>query len=151
MKHSFKNLSKARALMLALIKNLSIDQLNTIPSGFKNNIAWNIGHLVVTQQLLCYRNAGLPCLISNEMIELYKKGTAPTKEITSEAFEEIKSLFVSLPEVLERDYNSRRFQQYKEYPTSTGIILSDIETAIGFNFFHEGIHLGVLMALKKLV
>ena len=149
--NQFGNLIKARNLMLSLIKDLSIDQLNKIPDGFKNNIAWNIGHLVVTQQLLCYRNAGLPCLVSDQMIESYKKGTIPVEKITIQDFEEIKSLFLSLPEVFEKDYNNGLFKQYKAYPTSTGIVLSDIATAIKFNFFHEGIHLGVLMALKKLV
>ena len=68
MNHQFVNLSKGRTLMLKIIDGLSIEQLNAIPEGFKNNIAWNIAHLVVTQQLLCYRLSGVPCLISDEMI-----------------------------------------------------------------------------------
>ncbi|MCB0460976.1 MAG: DinB family protein, partial [Flavobacteriaceae bacterium] len=41
--------------ILSLIEGLSIMQLNKIPQGFKNNIAWNVAHLLVTQQLLCYK------------------------------------------------------------------------------------------------
>ncbi len=33
--------------------------------------------------------------------------------------------------------------------TSAGIRLESVEDAIAFNNFHEGIHLGYVMALKK--
>ena len=151
MNHQFVNLSKGRALMLKVIDGLSIEQLNTIPEGFKNTIAWNIAHLVVTQQLLCYRLSGVPCLISDEMIELYRKGTAPTKTVTVVEFEEIKELFINLPLQFEKDYNAGLFQNYTEYTTSVNVTLTDVMSARDFNAFHEGIHLGVLLAMKKLV
>ncbi len=155
MQEQFTNLNKGRALMLKVIDGLSMEQLNTIPKGFKNNIAWNIAHLVVTQQLLCYRNSGLACSLSEEMISAYKKGAAPTfgedGKITEAEFENIKELFVSLPLKLEEDYKKGLFTAYISYTTSVGVTLTDIESAIAFNSFHEGIHLGVLLGMKKLV
>jgi len=151
MKHQFVNLKKGRMLMLKVIDGLTIEQVNTVPKGFNNNIAWNVAHLVVTQQLLCYKLSGLPCAVSDEMIAAYKKGTSPSKEISSEEFEEVKKLFVSLPVRFEEDYDAGLFKAYNEYTTSVGVTLSDIETACSFNLFHEGIHLGVLLALKRLV
>ena len=106
MEHIFDSLSKGRVLMLKLIDGLSMEQLNKTPEGSNNNIVWNIAHLVVTQQLLCYKLSGLPCLVSDEMIELYRKGTAPTKVVTKEEFDEIKSLFISLPLKFEEDYST---------------------------------------------
>ena len=106
MKHTIESLSKGRTLLLKLIEGLTIEQLNKIPEGFKNNIAWNVAHLVVTQQLLCYKLSGLPCLISDEMINLYRKGTAPEQEVTAEEFETIKELLISLPVQFEKDFRS---------------------------------------------
>lgn len=151
MESVFDGLNKGRVLMLKAIDGYSIEQLNKIPDGFSNNIAWNIAHLVVTQQLLCYRMSGLPCLVSDEMIELYKKGTAPTKTVSKEEFEEIKQLFISLPLKFEEDYNNKIFQDYTSYTTSVNVTLYDIESAGTFNLFHEGIHLGAILALRKLV
>ena len=151
MRHHFENLRKSRLLQLKVIDGLSIEQLNTIPSGFRNNIVWNIAHLVVTQQLLCYKNSGLRCNVSDEMIEQYKKGAVPSGPISLEAFEEIKSLFISLVSQFEADYTAGLFKTYTSYTTSVGITLVDIDTAIDFNAFHEGIHLGVLLAMRKLV
>ena len=151
MEYVFDSLSKGRVLMLKLVEGLSIEQLNKIPDGFNNNIAWNIAHLVVTQQLLCYKMSGLPCLVSDEMIAMYKKRSVPTKSITQEEFNEIVELFISLAIKFEEDYKNRIFQTYNEYTTSVNVTLVDIKSAATFNLFHEGIHLGVLLALRKLV
>jgi hypothetical protein len=151
MKHTIESLSKGRVLLLKLIEGLTIEQLNKIPQGSKNNIVWNVAHLVVTQQVLCYAFSGLSCFISDEMIGLYKKGTVPTKEVTAEEFETIKELLISLPAQFEQDYNAGKFVNYSEYTTSVDVALSDIESAATFNLFHEGIHLGAVLGLRKLV
>ena len=59
MQKKFDDLLETRKFLLKIISSLSNEQLNKIPVPFKNNIAWNIAHLVVTQQLLCYKLSGL--------------------------------------------------------------------------------------------
>ena len=151
MKTQFDVLKKSRALILKVIDGLTIEQLHTIPTGFKNNIAWNVAHIVITQQLLHYKLSGLDCLCPDELIEEHKKGTLPTKNFTEEEFEEVKDLLAGLPDTLEEDFEAGIFENYTEYPTSIGFVLNSIETAISFNNFHEGIHLGIIMCIKKLV
>jgi hypothetical protein len=89
MKTQFNILRKGRALVLKFIDGLTLEQLHTIPEGFSNNIAWNIAHLVVTQQLLIYRMSGKDCLVSDELIDAYKKGTKPITQFTQEEFDEV--------------------------------------------------------------
>jgi len=151
MHKQFDTLKKSRQLTLKLIENLTIEQLNEIPKGFKNNIAWNIAHLVVTQQLLCYRLAGLDCLVSEEMIQKFQKGTAPTYTMTSAEFDTVKEQFLALPNTLEEDYSKGIFKNYAEYKTSVDVTLSSIEDGILFNLYHEGIHLGIILQLMKFV
>ena len=151
MKTQFDILRKVREIILKVIDGLTLEQLHKIPDGHKNNIAWNVTHLVVTEQLLHYALSGKDCLISKELIELYRKGTVPTKELTQEEFDEVIELFKTLPNTLEENYNAGIFTEYKEYPTSTGFVLDSIDTAIQFNTMHESLHLGVIMALIKLV
>ncbi|WP_299012743.1 DinB family protein [uncultured Polaribacter sp.] len=149
MKAQFDILRTSRTLVLKELEGLTLEQLHIIPAGFKNNIAWNVAHLVVTQQLLHYKLSGLNCLCPDQLIEDYKKGTAATKTFTDEEFEEVKELLMGLPDTLEEDFNAGIFQNYTEYPTSTGFVLSAIENAIPFNNFHEGIHYGIIRAIKK--
>lgn len=151
MQKRFDNLLKGRQLMLKVIDGLSNEQINKIPEGFNNNIAWNIAHLVVTQQLLCYKLAGADCLISEEMIDNFRKGAMPNYQVSEEEFETIKKQLLEFPIKLEEDYESGIFTGYTDYLTSVNVNLTSIDEAIDFNFFHEGIHLGIILQLKKLV
>ena len=149
MKTQFDILRKSRELVVKELEGLSMDQIHKIPEGFKNNIAWNVVHLVVTQQLLHYKLSGLNCLCTDELIEAHRKGTAPTKTFTEEEFEEVLELLLGLPDTLQEDYEAGIFENYTEYPTSTGFTLTSIENAIPFNNFHEGIHYGIIRSIKK--
>ncbi len=151
MKHEFEILIKARELVLKELEDLSLEDLHKIPTGFKNNIAWNAAHIAVTQQLIHYGLSGLPMAISDELIATHRKGTSPTKVFTEEEFEEVKSLLKSLPEKLVADYEAGVFKEYKTYPTSTGYVLTSIENAIPFNNIHEGMHYGIIRSIKKML
>jgi hypothetical protein len=151
MKTQFDILRTSRELVLKELEGLTLAQIHKIPSGFKNNIAWNVAHLVVTQQLLHYKLADLDCLCPDELIEDFKKGTSPTKTFTEEEFEEVKELLLGLPDTLEEDYEAGIFKTFSEYPTSTGFVLDSIDTAITFNNFHEGMHYGIIRSIKKFV
>ncbi|MGY0426056.1 MAG: DinB family protein [Polaribacter sp.] len=151
MKTQFDILRKSRELVLKELENLNLDQIHVIPAGFKNNIAWNVAHLVVTQQLLHYKLSSLNCLCPDDLIETHKKGTVPTKTFTEEEFTEVKELLVGLPDTLEEDYKAGIFKNYNEYLTSMGFILDSIETAIICNNFHEGVHYGIIRSIKKFV
>ena len=151
MQKHFEILIKTRQLLLKITEHLSMEQLNKIPQGFKNNIVWNIAHLAVTQQLLCYKLSGLNCLVSEEMIADFQKGTAPNHNISKEEFEAIKTQFLQLPLQLEEDYNKGIFKNYIEYKTSVNITLNSVEDGIMFNTYHEGTHLGIILQLMKFV
>ncbi|MGJ8745783.1 DinB family protein [Polaribacter sp.] len=149
MKTQIDVLRKSRELVLKELEGLTLDQIHAIPAGFKNSIAWNVAHLVVTQQVLHYKFSGLNCLCPDELIEDYKKGTFPTKNFTEEEFSEVKDLLLGLPDTLEEDLEAGIFENYTAYPTSTGYVLTSINNAISFNNFHEGIHYGIIRSIKK--
>jgi hypothetical protein len=151
MQNQINTLLQTRKFLLKITESLTNEQLNKIPEGFKNNIAWNIAHLVVTQQLLCYKLSGLKCLVSEEMITNYQKGSVPNHQVSKEEFDTIKKLFLELPVQLEKDYSMGVFKNYNTYTTSIGVTLNSIDEAIPFNLYHEGIHLGVVLQLLKFI
>jgi hypothetical protein len=149
MKTQFNVLRISRDLVAKELEGLTLDQIHTIPKGFKNSIAWNVAHLVVTQQLLHYKLSNIDCLCSDELIQEYKKGTIPTTNFTEEEFEEVKDLLIGLPDTLQEDFEAGIFKNFSAYPTSTGLVLDSIETALVFNNYHEGIHYGIIRSIKK--
>jgi len=50
---------------------------------------------------------------------------------------------------LRTDYDAGIFVGYQSYLTSAGVQLESVEDAIVFNNYHEGIHLGYLLGLRK--
>jgi len=147
----FEILRANRLLILRAIENLTIDQLNKIPAEFKNNIVWNLNHLIVIQQLLCYRFSNIEVAIREEIIDNFKKGTEPKGLISQSELENIRSQFLLLVDRFIKDFNASIFKEYQPYTTSANVTLNNIHDAIEFNNFHEGIHLGYILALKKLV
>jgi hypothetical protein len=107
--------------------------------------------VVVTQQILVYKLSGLPMLISDELVEKYKKGTKPEHAATQADVDEIKALLFDLIDQTQADFGSGVFTQFTDYPTSSGFVLKNVQDALAYNNFHEGLHLGILMSLKKKV
>lgn len=134
------------------LEKLTLNDLNKIPKGFNNNIIWNIGHILVTQQLLAYKLSGLPMMVNDTLIAKYMKDTKPEGFVEQAEVDEIKVLLFSTIEKTKEDFNKNRFKDYKEYTVSTtGNTLKNIDDAFQFTLFHEGMHLGYIMALYRAV
>lgn len=151
MNYPFHILSATRNNLLKATEGFDLAAMNQIPAGFRNNLIWHLGHVLITQQLLCYRNAGLPCAVPDEMIDRYRKGSAPTAPVAVSEITFIREMLTATPEQLQQDLNKGIFAHYKGCATSYGVHIADIEDAITFNNVHEGLHLGYVMAMRKLV
>ena len=142
-------LQTTRPLLLRLLDGVSEEDLLAIPEGFSNNILWNAGHIVVTQQLLHYGLSRLPLLVPDALLAQCRKGTSPRDWDTPPDADEVRRLAVELPRRLEEDLAEGRFTEFRPYTTSVGVELEDFETALDFNLFHEGLHTGTIIELRK--
>ena len=146
---AFDITTKNRTIFKTFLDTYTLEELNKIPKGFNNNIIWNVAHTIVTQQLLVYNLSEIPMLLSDSMVTMYRKGTKPERDVTLAEVDLIKDLLFSTIEKTKADYNNKIFKTYTEYTVSTKSTLTNVDEAIDFNNFHEGIHLGYILALKK--
>ena len=144
-------LKQTRKLLYWSVRNLTEEQFLAIPDGFDNNIAWNVGHIISVQQGITYSLCGLPPYISKEMIAAFKSGTSPADWTTPPTLAEFKPMLKEHPNRLIEDYEAGKFANYQPYKTSTGIKLETFDEALGFNNYHEGLHLGTILALRNFV
>ena len=151
MQQTFDITRTSRKLLSQFLEKHTLEQLNAIPEGFNNNLIWNIAHIVVVQQMLVYKLSGLPMMISDEMVDKYKKGSKPEHDATQAEADEIKELLLKTIDQTETDFENKMFENYQQYPTSTGFTLNNAGDAMSFNYFHEGIHLGVILSIKKYI
>ena len=151
MNYSFDITLKTRTIFKSFLETFNLEQLNKKPEGFNNTIFWNIKHVVVTQQLLVYGLSGLPMLLSEAEIEAFRKGSKAEVKATQKEVDELKKQLFSTIEQTEKDYKAEKFKTYTNYTVSTKSTLTNIDEALEFNNFHEGIHLGYILAMKKIV
>lgn len=138
-----KNFEKA-------VEKVNEADLIMIPAGFNNHIIWNIGHAVVTQNVLIYGMSGLDFTLPTDFIKRYKKGTFPSEiENPKTELETIFELGRIADEQLSYDIREMRFSDYQKYETSFGITLNSFNDALQFNNIHESLHLGYVMAIKR--
>jgi hypothetical protein len=140
-----------RTFILNLIKDLSTEQLNHVPQGFNNNLIWNLAHLISGQQGICYTRAGLPFVVEDKYYTPFRPDTKPERFIDAEEIAHIKELFLSSIDRLEADMQANIFTNYPAWLSRYGTTIASFEEAFAFLPFHEGLHCGYIMALKRAV
>ncbi|PUU69937.1 DinB family protein [Flavobacterium sp. WLB] len=147
----FETQKTIREILVKILDHHSLEQLNKIPDGFKNNLIWNIGHCIASHQILVYKLSGLPLQVSDELIAKYSKGTKPEADVSQEEVNEIRDLLTQTLLQTEKDYNDNVFKNYNQYTTSMGFDLKNVQDALDFVSYHEGIHTGIIMGIKKFI
>lgn len=140
-----------RKNFITLIEGMSLEAINTVVPGFKNTIAWNFGHIVVSQQKLCYAPAGVPFKVTEAYLNLFQKGTQTTRDITQAEIEELKALAYSLIDEMEKDAEQGTLDAYQPLQTHFGLLLKNIQDAKEFSAIHDSMHLGYAQAQRRAI
>ncbi|XLS28945.1 DinB family protein [Flavobacteriaceae bacterium M23B6Z8] len=140
-----------RNYFASCLDELSLSFLFEIPSGYNNNIIWQIGHVVSVQQQLVYGLSGLPLLVSKDFIKKYGRGSSPERNINSADVEEIKLLLFRTIEQTKTDLENDVFKSFRVYKTLAGTELHNVKDALLFNNFHDKLHMDRIQKLKKAI
>jgi hypothetical protein len=152
MTQAIQFITEPRTKVIEILQELSLEQLNTVPTGFNNNIIWNAGHMIAAQQGICYKRAGVPAIIDEAFFETFKPGTKPERPFEAVEVENIVNLLSSTLTQLEADLQQPdKFTNYPTWTTRYGAELTSINDAVAFLPFHEGLHIGTILAMKRLV
>ncbi len=140
-----------RHSIIDLTDKLSVEQWNEIPDRMKNNLVWNVGHMVFTQQMLCYALGGLQPTIDMAFFGQFAPDTSPGSIVNHDDIARIKSTFSEAFEQLATDATAGRLESYKSWSLPSGISIDSFEDAMITNVIHEGRHFGVVISLAKQV
>lgn len=146
--HVLDQLSVTRTRVVELGDALGT-KITVQPPGFGNHALWNLGHLAVTTALLTYGLSGLDHGLDPALVADFKKGSSPKEWTREYRWDELRALLGEQPARLAGDLAEGRFASFQRYETSAGVVLESVEQALAFNTFHEGLHLGYVMAMRK--
>lgn len=151
MKKQFQLLRATRQNVLKVLEETSRESLLKIPTGFNNNILWNIYHLLASQQLLIYGLSQTPFRLDKEFIFKYKSGTIPSGEEDLDLVDLAHNSLLTTVKQLSEDYQQDIFGEFKTIKTSYGVELQSIEDAIYFNNLHEAMHYGQIKTFQSIL
>ena len=151
MEKLFDITEKLNAIYHGILTGTSRENLLYVPKGFNNNIFWNVGHVLVTQQALVYSLSKLPPRINEALIRKYSKGTFPEDNVSDGEIQTVAEGLLATPVWTREDYDKGIFTEFIPYSTSAHVSLNTVEDAIAFNIFHMGLHLGAIKAIQKVV
>ncbi|MDT7856786.1 DinB family protein [Rubrivirga sp. S365] len=142
---------KTRASLLDAVDGLPPEAWLVVPDGFSNNVLWNVGHVAVTAELLTYGLAGLDLPAPPAAVAAFRKGTSPSDWSAPPDIGATRRLFLDGVDRLEADVRAGRFDgaPFRSYTTTPGVTLSGLPEALAFNVYHEGLHAGTVLALRK--
>lgn len=138
-----------RARLREFGESLSEEQLFQIPRGFQNNIAWNLGHIAVTQQVLCYKLSGLELVIDESYLPIFGQGSSPADWTAPPDMARVCCLLTELADRFVQDHRAGHFRSFTPYVTLARVELQTLQEAVQFNQMHEGMHLGYALAQRR--
>lgn len=141
-----------RGKIAAQLEGFSAAQLNEIPKGLNNNLIWQLGHLVVSTELLAYlRSQAMPEKVV-PLAEKYRMGTKPESFVSEAEISELKARFFTSIDQLEADYRAGLLAAAQPFATMTfGITANNIEEILQMCFWHDTLHWGNINVIRKLV
>jgi hypothetical protein len=142
-------LKETRRILHSFLDKTTLEDLNYVPPGFSNSIVWNIAHCVVTFAKLSYGLSKLTIPLDSFWLDNFGKGTKHDFDLDGTQITELKKLCFSTIEEFKSDFDKGIFNEFTIYSTSYNIELKSIEDAIAFNNMHEALHLGYIMAQRK--
>ena len=146
-----KTARAGRGYFLQMIQGLNEDQLLQTPPDAGHNILWNLGHIVYSNAGLIYEPCGLKSPVPAEYEAMFKGGTSPADWTDTPNIRQCLELFQSGNESIIKDFEAGKFANYKPRELAPGYAIESAEEAFLFNAFHEGIHLGMVMELRKFI
>lgn len=151
MKNSLELIRYVRNNIRTLIDGLTVSQMNMVPREMKNNIIWNLGHIIFTQQTMCYRLGGYPTKINTAVFSAFASGTIPKENVDKTGISIIKTTFIEILDEFEQDLMSGIFNSYTPWLLHNELIIDNIDDAMALTAVHEGRHYGVIESMVKLI
>ncbi|OZM56309.1 hypothetical protein CIB95_12910 [Lottiidibacillus patelloidae] len=149
-KQLYKQLEFVRFQTIKLLESTTEELADQIPTGFNNNIRWNLGHIYVSLDNLLYSHLGEEPEISDDYFNMFHFNTSPADwKDKPPTLEELKEKLVSQEKRIKETFTGRLNEQ-GEKPFNLGVVqLDSLAEVLNFALWHEGTHRGTIIAIKR--
>lgn len=133
----FHQLQDYRSDLLGLVENITEEQADRTPHGFRNNIRWNLGHVYLDQYLWLQHITKEKLDFPSHYPSFFGYGTSP-QDWTSQppSLEELRNLLHEQPKKIQQQFEDRLEETFPT--TQSG--MHTIAQVLVRTIFHEGLH-----------
>lgn len=147
----FTQLKVIRSNTINAVKELSENQVDSVPEGFNNNIRWNLGHVYLSQEQFAFGFAQDPMVVPDGFTELFGRDSKPSEwKVQPPTLPVLIQLLEDQTNRIEEKLNNRLYEVVaKPLTMLSGLTLKTIGEYLTFSMYHEGMHVQTIKMLKK--
>lgn len=149
----FQQMNIIRKGTLHTASDVSEAQAAHIPPGFRNNICWHLGHILVIQEFLLFRLTGEALLLTEDYFRMFGRGTKPADwQAAPPSLDTLRALLNTQTTRIEETFRSRLGETARRpFVLREGVEMKTIGEILNFSLIHEGMHQGCISSMKLLV
>ncbi|WFR60992.1 DinB family protein [Paenibacillus amylolyticus] len=135
------------------VRNMDDSASEIIPTGLKNNIKWNLGHMYVIHEKFAFQLTGEETKYPAHFSKLFDPGTKPSDwNIASPTLSQIIDLLNEQIERVESILSSKLKEEiHPHYKSSTGLTFTNVEQLLSFLIYHEAMHFATIKNIKSII
>lgn len=151
----FDDLVAVRTETLKVMEGITEELADRIPTGFRNNIRWQLGHIYTITEFLAFLKLNLPMNLPEGFVDRFSSGKSPLdetdKSVPMPTLPELESLLKEQWDRIRDALTGRLNESTPTLMTSIGLGLNTPEQLIRYNMYHEGLHCGIISVYKKML
>ncbi|MFA1822332.1 DinB family protein [Virgibacillus oceani] len=145
----FKSLETYRKYLLDVLEDVTAEDAEIVPKGFKNNIRWNMGHTYLDQYLWILGVTRQKDETMKTFNEWFGFGTTPANFTTeTPSYPELKDMLGNQIKEIKKHYSH---QLEEMFPPTDMEHYTTIEQVLVRTAFHEGMHIQAINDIKKCI
>lgn len=135
------------------VRNINDSTSEIIPTGLKNNIKWNLGHMYVIHEKFAFQLTGEQTKYPANFSNLFDPGTKPSDwNIEPPTLSQLINLLTEQIERVDSILSNKLKEEINpHYKSSTGLIFTNVEQLLGFLIYHEAMHFATIKNIKSII
>lgn len=144
----FNQLEGFREGTIHAIDGITEEMADLIPTGFNNNIRWNLGHIFIDQYLWIEHLTKEPISLPDGYRDRFAYGTSPSSWTSRPpSINELREQLSQQPARIKELYAERLEEEFP--PTELG--MHTIAQVLVRTIFHEGLHIAAIQNIRRFV
>ncbi|MBM7620936.1 hypothetical protein JOC95_002791 [Bacillus tianshenii] len=146
----FKQMGFVRSRTLKMLDATTDELADQMPSGFRNSIRWNAGHIFLTQDTLMYSFGGGDHQVPEHYFSLFEMHTSPLDwKLDPPSLTELEERLSTQADRIRRDFSGKLDEKIIRPFQIGDYRLETLAEVLAFANWHEGLHQGVINGLKR--